>query len=138
MKTYLLLFGILFSVAAFGQKPMIFVLRAPDVERLPRGAQWMVALADANGNTINRYAFSANSKYQTVELPSQDFGTYTASFYLDLNGNNTLDKGYFGQPKEPYAFSNNAREMFSQPSVSSQRFYFNGDPIRVLLEYHFE
>jgi uncharacterized protein (DUF2141 family) len=49
-------------------------------------------------------------------------GTYTLAVYLDANKNAKLDKGGLGQPLEPYAFSNNARALFSAPDVEDQRF----------------
>ena len=49
-------------------------------------------------------------------------GSYTLALYLDQNKNNRLDKGLFGQPLEPYAFSNNARASFSEPPINDQKF----------------
>ncbi|MDG1252495.1 MAG: DUF2141 domain-containing protein [Schleiferiaceae bacterium] len=135
-----LLFGLflLFASILRGQStPMVFRVSAPEVRQLPSGAQWMVSLHDAAGNLIKQFPFSAKSLNQDLAIPAQKFGSYTASFYLDLNANNSLDKGLFGQPLEPYAFSNQARNMFSRPSLESQRFEFNGQPITVKLEYHF-
>jgi uncharacterized protein (DUF2141 family) len=36
-------------------------------------------------------------------------GTYAARAFHDVNGNGRMDTNPFGQPTEPYAFSNNAR-----------------------------
>lgn len=138
MKPLILLSCLVLSATAYGQSTMRFSLYAPEVDELPSRAQWMIALCDSEGYTIDRWAVEAISTYQTVRLPSQRYGTYTASFYLDLNGNGKLDEGFFGQPTEPYAFSNNARSMFSKPSIESQRFYFDGDEIDVKVEYHFD
>jgi len=96
---------------------MVFDLSAPEVEKLPKGAQWMVSLHDAKGALIQQFPFPASDTKQRVVIGPKKVGTYTASYYLDLNGNNELDKGLFGQPLEPYAFSNGARSMFSKPSL---------------------
>jgi uncharacterized protein (DUF2141 family) len=46
--------------------------------------------------------------------------------YFDTNGNRKLDRGVFTNPIEPYAFSNNARNRFSEPDLSAQRFAHPG------------
>ena len=128
----------LWSASLFGQSgQMVFDLSAPEVEKLPKGAQWMVSLHDASGTLIQQFPFPASALKQRVVIGPKNIGTYTASYYLDLNGNSELDKGIFGQPLEPYAFSNGARSMFSKQSLESQRFQFSGPPIRVELLYHF-
>ena len=138
MRSLLTSFFLLASAHLFGQTgQMAFDLSAPEVETLPKGAQWMVSLHDANGALLQQFPFPASALKQRVVIGPRRMGTYTASYYLDLNGNNELDKGLFGQPLEPYAFSNGARSMFSRPDVASQRFTHNGRVIPVKLEYHF-
>jgi uncharacterized protein (DUF2141 family) len=61
-----------------------------------------------------------------VYLGDHATGTYTLAVYLDANKNTKLDKGALGQPLEPYAFSNNARALFSAPDVEDQRFKHPG------------
>ena len=129
---------LLWSTSLLGQSAqMVFDLSAQEVKTLPKGAQWMVSLHDANGTLIQQVPFPATALQQRVVVGPKKVGTYTASFYLDLNGNNELDKGLFGQPIEPYAFSNGARSMFSRPDVASQRFTHDGRVLSVKLEYHF-
>lgn len=48
----------------------------------------------------------------TVKLPA---GRYAMAIYHDLNDNLKLDKNFVGYPKEPFAFSNNYRPIFSGP-----------------------
>jgi len=128
----------LWSIGLLGQSgQMVFDLSAPEVETLPKSAQWMVSLHDANGTLIEQFPFAAISLKQRVNIGPKKVGIYTASYYLDLNGNNELDKGIFGQPTEPYAFSNGARSMFSRPDVANQRFTHDGRVIPVKLQYHF-
>ena len=138
MRSFLPCVLLLWSASLFGQSSqMVFDLSAPEVEKLPKGAQWMVSLHDAKGALIQQFPFPASDTKQRVVIGPKKVGTYTASYYLDLNGNNELDKGLFGQPLEPYAFSNGARSKFSKPSLESQRFQFSGTPIRVELLFHF-
>lgn len=53
------------------------------------------------------------------ELPA---GEYSAVVYHDVNSNGKLDTYFFGKPKEPYGFSNNARNKFGIPSFADSRF----------------
>lgn len=42
--------------------------------------------------------------------------------FRDMNGNQELDLGPFGMPKEPYAFSNNAKAQLGPPKPEATRF----------------
>lgn len=42
--------------------------------------------------------------------------------FRDVNGNQELDLGPFGIPKEPYAFSNNAKAQLGPPKPEATRF----------------
>jgi uncharacterized protein (DUF2141 family) len=42
--------------------------------------------------------------------------------FRDENGNQRLDLGPFGLPKEPFAFSNNAVARFGPPKPEATRF----------------
>ncbi|EDN70701.1 conserved hypothetical protein, secreted [Beggiatoa sp. PS] len=48
--------------------------------------------------------------------------TYAVAAYHDTNGNEELDKNFFGIPKEGYGFSNNARSTFGPPSFEKAAF----------------
>jgi len=65
-------------------------------------------------------AIKANSASVTfADIPT---GDYSAVIYHDLNGNGELDRNFFGKPKEPYGFSNNARNPFSIPDFEESSF----------------
>lgn len=49
-------------------------------------------------------------------------GDYALFVYHDANGNNDIDTGLLGIPKEGYAFSNNVRPKLSAPSFKSTHF----------------
>jgi uncharacterized protein (DUF2141 family) len=51
-------------------------------------------------------------------------GTYSIKAYHDENGDKKHNKGLFGQPLEPYGFSNNVRGMFGPPSYERTLFRF--------------
>ena len=48
--------------------------------------------------------------------------TYAVGLYLDVNGNNRMDKNFLGMPKEQYGFSNNAKGRFGPPSFEDASF----------------
>lgn len=61
-----------------------------------------------------------NSKVSIAfDLPK---GDYAIAVYHDLNGNNTLDKNFFGIPKEPYGFSKNFKPGMRAPNFSDCSF----------------
>jgi len=51
-------------------------------------------------------------------------GTYAFSLFHDINGNEKLDKNFFGIPKEPYAFSNNQKGSFGPPKYKNAQVDF--------------
>ena len=53
------------------------------------------------------------------ELPQ---GDYAVAVFHDLNSNKTLDKNFFGIPKEPYGFSKNFKPGMSAPDFSECSF----------------
>ncbi len=61
------------------------------------------------------------------QLPDLPFGKYALAIYHDLNNNKKLDTNAFGVPKEPYAFSNNARAKWSSPTFDESAFQFKND-----------
>ncbi len=48
----------------------------------------------------------------TFNLPK---GDYAVSVFHDLNGNEKLDKNFFGAPTEPYGFSRNHKPVMRAP-----------------------
>jgi uncharacterized protein (DUF2141 family) len=48
--------------------------------------------------------------------------TYAIAAYHDANGNEKLDKNFFGMPQEGYGFSNNARSTFGPPTFEKAAF----------------
>lgn len=49
-------------------------------------------------------------------------GVYALCVFHDVDNDGKLDKGIFGNPTEPYAFSNNARRVFSMPKFDEAAF----------------
>jgi uncharacterized protein (DUF2141 family) len=65
------------------------------------------AFAKRKGKIVNAVA-----KVVFKDLP---YGKYAIMLYHDQNSNGEMDTDVMGIPKEPYAFSNNARGMFGKP-----------------------
>jgi uncharacterized protein (DUF2141 family)/uncharacterized membrane protein len=58
-------------------------------------------------------------------------GRYAIQAYHDENGNRKLDTGLFGVPKEPYGFSNDARNLLGRPKFDDAAFMLTGDGLTV-------
>ena len=89
-------------------------------------AAWMVSLRSADGKVIEEVLVLAQSNPQKLFLGLRNTGVYIIATYFDANGNRAMDRGLFGNPTEPYAFSNNVRNRFSEPDLSDQRFTHPG------------
>lgn len=63
-----------------------------------------------------------NNTYKLTDIPKD---RYAIALYQDLNGNGKLDTNFLGIPKEPYAFSNNIKPVFSTPSFKQCSFEFS-------------
>jgi uncharacterized protein (DUF2141 family) len=49
-------------------------------------------------------------------------GLYAVAVFQDLNGNNVVDRNFFGVPQEPWAVSKNVRHRFREPNFSESQF----------------
>lgn len=62
----------------------------------------------------------------TLVLKGLPEGELAISVFHDLNGNGKLDSNAMGIPMEPFAFSNDAKAMFSAPKFEAARFVAPG------------
>jgi len=104
--------------------------------RSPKAA-WMLSLRSADGKVIEEVLVKAESNPQLLSLGLRNPGQYILATYFDANGNRTMDRGLFGNPTEPYAFSNNVRNRFSEPDLSDQRFAHPGPLQKLVLKAAF-
>lgn len=58
----------------------------------------------------------------TIVIEGIDPGTYAFSLLHDTNGNEEMDKSFFGLPEEGYAFSNNFKPTLSAPDFEDCAF----------------
>lgn len=127
-----LFFGILFWGFSLAKRPVNPVLsvqcRVEDSEwsKRTKNSAWLISVRRADGTPIEELVISATRNPQVLELGERRPGTYIVAAYFDTNGNRKLDRGVFSNPTEPYAFSNNARNRFSEPDLSAQRFAHPG------------
>lgn len=63
-----------------------------------------------------------NNGKATVVFEGLKSGNYAISSFHDKNDNGKLDTNFIGIPKEPYAFSNNAKGSFGPPKFRSAKF----------------
>ncbi len=54
-------------------------------------------------------------------------GTYAISIFHDIDGDDELNKNFFGIPTEPFGFSNNPRMTFGPPNFKEASFRFEED-----------
>ena len=59
--------------------------------------------------------------------------TYNIFHGEDANGNSKMDRGWFTQPLEKYAFSNDAWETLAKPDLQSMLIPKTGDKTRINL-----
>lgn len=104
--------------------------------RSPKAA-WMLSLRSADGKVIEEVLVKAESNPQQLSLGLRNPGQYILATYFDANGNRAMDRGLFGNPTEPYAFSNNVRNRFSEPDLSDQRFAHPGPLQKLVLKAAF-
>jgi len=97
----------------------------------------MLSLRSADGTVIEEVLVMAQSNPQQLSLGLRNPGLYIVATYFDANGNRTMDRGLFGNPTEPYAFSNNVRNRFSEPDLSDQRFAHPGPLQKLALKAAF-
>ena len=104
--------------------------------RSPKAA-WMLSLRSADGTVIEEVLVKAESNPKQMSLGLRNPGKYILATYFDANGNRAMDRGLFGNPTEPYAFSNNVRNRFSEPDLSDQRFAHPGPLQKLVLKAAF-
>ncbi|MFM8564914.1 MAG: DUF2141 domain-containing protein [Bacteroidota bacterium] len=107
---------------------------ASEWSKRTKNSAWLISLRRADGTPIEELVIAATRNPQVLELGERRPGTYVVAAYFDTNGNRKLDRGVFSNPTEPYAFSNNARNRFSEPDLSAQRFTHPGTLQRLELK----
>lgn len=102
--------------------------------------QFVVALFDSKADYMDRPAREARAEIRTDgtgEVTFEDVaaGTYAISAYHDRNGNEKLDTNFVGVPKEPYAFSNNARGRFGPAKFDAAAFEMGAEDLILAIRF---
>lgn len=121
----LLIAAAMFSFSAFAAKVEINVTNVSG----KAGKVFYAVLDDPkqfpDGKTIASGSIAVDGNQESVkiilDLPA---GSYATSTFLDVNGNNKLDKR-LGIPTEKFGFSNNPKLQFGPPSFSECDFRVN-------------
>jgi uncharacterized protein (DUF2141 family) len=79
------------------------------------------------------YTAAAAAAPGTVTLTIQNIppGTYAAEAFHDENDNHTIDRTFFGLPKEGMGFSNNAKMQFGPPHFDDAAFPLTTAPAQI-------
>ena len=102
--------------------------------------QLQVALFDNGVNfpsqaaALRKLSLDINGSQANARIADLDFGTYAIALFQDLNGDGFLNKGAFGVPVEPFAFSNNARGRFGPPAFADAAIVVDGGGATVTLD----
>jgi uncharacterized protein (DUF2141 family) len=78
-------------------------------------------------NIVARQVATCSGTTCVFQFSNLAYGQYAIALYQDVNGNEKLDTGTFGIPKEPFAFSNNFKPRFGGPNFEKCRFEFSKD-----------
>ena len=92
-------------------------------------------LKDEQAVLATEYYFKGTKGVQ-MRFEDITFSTYAIAIYHDQNNNGKLDKNRLGIPKEPYAFSNNARAKWRSPKFKEAKFSFQKKEQKIKLELH--
>ena len=67
----------------------------------------------------------------TVSLGPVEPGRYSVAIFLDVDGDGEFDQNFFGIPKEPFGFSNNAMGAMGKPSFEIASFEVGPDGAKI-------
>lgn len=73
----------------------------------------------------NKVVPNIKEKKITLQVEDLPFGHYAIALYHDKNDNDQIDKNTFGIPTEAYAFSNNPKVKWKQPTFEESKFHFS-------------
>lgn len=89
------------------------------------------------GASIKTFSIKAQTGTAFISTKELKPGTYAIALFHDVDGNRKLTTNIMGIPKEGYAFSNNASNMFGVPSFKDASFKLNADTTITIDMKHF-
>jgi len=105
----------------------------------PGAGSLYVALYNAEGAFLKQEFKGSvvkieNGKAQVI-FDGLDYGEYAISSFVDENNNGLLDTNFFGMPKEPIAFSKNAKIRFGPPKFKDAKFLIDENEMEILITF---
>ena len=88
-----------------------------------------VEVFDRGGVSLFKGFFSIKSVGDVVQVPGNFPEIVAIQSYEDANGNKEMDRGFFGQPTEKYAFSNGAWKFLGKPDLDVQLISIRENPV---------
>ena len=77
-------------------------------------------------DTLKNYKFvPTGADTLTAQITDLEYGRYAIALFQDMDNDGKIEKNFIGIPKDPYAFSNNARPTFKAPSFDDCCFDYN-------------
>lgn len=124
-----------FIFALFIAKAQLTItVTVPNVK--PLKGNIMLRLQNNIGADLEKKVVPIDTKNFTTTFTVSSKGRYAISIYHDVNKNNKLDKNFFGAPSEGFGFSNNVKEVFSEPTLKAKLFAVNTNTtISIKLNY---
>lgn len=74
------------------------------------------------GLSFKSYVIAVKNSTETIIIDDLPKGEYAFFLYHDKNLDGKLNQNFIGIPKEPFAFSNNVKPKFAQPSFDECKF----------------
>ena len=98
----------------------------------PNEGQVVVSLYDEKKSWLKEPSMTAKGKVEDGEsvqlrFPGLPAGSYAFTVFYDQDGNGEMATGMFGIPKEPVAFSKNARGKFGPAKWKKTNFLLEQD-----------
>lgn len=69
----------------------------------------------------------------TWNLEELPFGTYAVLVHHDINASGTMERHWYGKPKEPIGASNNAPARFGPPKFDDAKFQFESTELTLTI-----
>ena len=130
--TCFVLIGSVFSLLAQDKSSNKLTIEITGIEK--KQGNVLIAVFNTEDDFLKKPMLKKVAKVEgnTVKVDFEGIanGTYAFSLFQDLNENMELDKGTFGIPSEPYAFSNNASGFMGPASFEDSSFKLEGKEVK--------
>lgn len=130
MRT-VLLFCFLVLVAKLQGQSHVIEMTFEGASKYPTRVAYEVQ--NDQGAVLKQGFFKVESAQKSYSLPLEVSEKFAVLIYEDANENSKMDRGWFTQPLEKYAFSNDAWETLAKPQLESMLVPKTGEKTKVPL-----